>query len=121
MVRNTAFRLLAGLAAISAALLIAYGSLSAPFDGPGLPHIDKVQHLVAYGVLAVFACLAAGHRHAGLLAALVGYGGLMELAQGLMAHGREPSLADAVANTLGVLLGAAIVSRAIRQSPIRRP
>lgn len=121
MSRNTVFRLFLGMAAVCAALLIAYGSLRVPFDGPGLAHIDKVQHLVAYCVLSVLACLAAGHRHMALLVVLVGYGALLEVVQGLMPHGREPSLADTLANTLGVLLGAAIFSLIFRKRPIRRP
>lgn len=122
MQRRARFRRLAGAAAIGAALLIAYASLRPPTDGGiAIPHIDKLQHLVAYGVLSAFACLAVAGRGPKLLAGLILYGGCLEIAQGLMPHERQPSLADALANAAGVLAGAAIAGLLAGRRFTRRP
>lgn len=65
---------------------------------------DKLQHFGAYGGLML---LAGGSNTPSLLSRgglLVGFSAVMELVQGVT-PGRDPSLLDMVANSLGVLLG----------------
>lgn len=81
-----------------------------PLDSlPPLPdNSDKVEHLFGYFVLSASAVQLFGNRRALLLAGLglVGLGIGIEIAQGFTAY-RSSDPADAVANTLGVLLGMA--------------
>ncbi|XYI31995.1 VanZ-like domain-containing protein [Cupriavidus oxalaticus] len=68
---------------------------------------DKGNHLLAFGVLALLGRRAfAGHWLA-LLVALVVYGGVIELLQGMTAY-READWLDLVADTCGVLAGLAL-------------
>lgn len=69
---------------------------------------DKLQHLVAYGALAVTGGVAfPGNRRLLVLGgALILFGGALELAQSQI-PGRFGSLGDALANGLGVALGLA--------------
>jgi VanZ family protein len=81
-----------------------------PLDSlPPLPeNSDKVEHLLGYFALSAAAVQLFGSRRA-LLAATVGLIGLgigIEFAQGYTAY-RSSDPVDAVANTLGVLLGMA--------------
>ena len=66
---------------------------------------DKAEHALAFATLAWWFAVA---RRAGswrlLAVLLVGYGGLIELLQGLTAY-RTASLADALADAFGVGLG----------------
>jgi VanZ family protein len=81
-----------------------------PLDSlPPLPdNSDKVEHLLGYFLLAAAAVQLFGSRRALSLAAmgLIGLGIGIEFAQGYTAY-RSSDPADAVANTLGVLLGMA--------------
>jgi VanZ family protein len=81
-----------------------------PLDSlPPLPeNSDKVEHLLGYFLLAAAAVQLFGSRRALSLAALglVALGIGIEIAQGYTAY-RSSDLADALANTLGVLLGMA--------------
>lgn len=81
-----------------------------PLDSlPPLPdNSDKVEHLFGYFVLSAAAVQLFGTRRWLLLAGLglVGLGIGIEIAQGFTAY-RSSDPADAVANTLGVLLGMA--------------
>ena len=81
-----------------------------PLDSlPPLPdNSDKVEHLLGYFLLAAAAVQLFGSRFALSLAAvgLIALGIGVELAQGYTAY-RSSDPADAVANTLGVLLGMA--------------
>ena len=66
---------------------------------------DKAEHALAFATLAWWFAVAKRAGDWRLLAVLlVGYGGLIELLQGLTAY-RTPSLADALADALGVALG----------------
>ncbi len=68
---------------------------------------DKGNHLLAFGVLALLGRRAfAGHWLA-LLVALLAYGGVIELLQGMTAY-READWLDLVADTCGVLAGLAL-------------
>ena len=78
-----------------------------PIDQPDFSPNDKVNHLVAYGVLMVSGYLA--HRHLGLAALIVIlFGVLVELLQGLTSY-RMFSFADMVADCAGVALGCAVI------------
>lgn len=81
-----------------------------PLDSlPPLPdNSDKVEHLFGYFVLSAAAVQLFGTRRSLLFAGLglVGLGIGIEIAQGFTAY-RSSDPADAVANTLGVLLGMA--------------
>ena len=81
-----------------------------PLDGlPPLPdNSDKVEHLLTYFVLAAGAVQLFGGRRALLVAALglmlLGIG--IEFAQGMTAY-RSADPMDALANSIGVMLGMA--------------
>lgn len=100
---------------ISVALFVFYTALIAfvslqPASGVSIGSWDKVFHLASY---AVFAILAYGvvqkpRLYIYLCVAIVAYGGLMEFGQSYM-PGRFMSGYDFLANTFGVMLGAAMV------------
>lgn len=106
-------------AALIAALMIAFASLKPPSGGAGLPHLDKFQHLLAYGVLSALTALSLPRVPAGPVLALILYGAFLEVLQGMMPLGREASFTDALANTVGVLAGAGLVvgGRRVRATP----
>ena len=72
-----------------------------------VPDSDKVGHLLAYATLSAWAVMLFATRRAWLLAALalVALGIGMEFAQGALTDHRLRDPRDALANTLGVLLG----------------
>lgn len=78
-----------------------------PTSGPLLS--DKVQHLAAYGVLAMVGGvgLAAGKRVRGLAIALLALGLALEGVQAFV-PGRFAGLDDMVANALGIAIGSGI-------------
>ena len=91
------------------ALLLGYLSLRA-FTDIDIQTNDKVMHFVAYGLFAVLGCLSTNSRKVALvlLMSIVSYGAVLELLQGQLAY-RDASFADFIANTLGVIVGAAAV------------
>ena len=100
-----------GLWALAIAVVIAV-CLMPPPPLPSLPdNSDKVEHLLAYFVLAACAVQLVSGRRALAFAALglvvLGIG--IEIAQGLLTTTRAADPRDAVANTLGVMLGMATV------------
>ena len=100
-----------GLWALAIAVVIAV-CLMPPPPLPSLPdNSDKVEHLLAYFVLAACAVQLVSGRRALAFAALglvvLGLG--IEIAQGLLTTTRAADPRDAVANTLGVMLGMATV------------
>jgi VanZ family protein len=90
-------------------VLVIFGSLSPRFGPPGAMHADKLLHALAYGILtgmpfAVFCC----ERTVIVVAALMlpmGFG--LELAQDFVPT-RMADAADALANVIGVAIGAAL-------------
>ena len=65
-----------------------------------------MKHFVAYSALAVTTAIAFGYKRLLIAFALcVGFGALIEIAQILLPTGREGSVLDALANTLGTLFG----------------
>jgi VanZ family protein len=104
--------------ALRLALLLGYvGVLLWLSLAPRLPRIpiavlswDKLHHAAAYFVLTLLVCwalapTAAARRRVQLAAFLfaVLFGGLMEVAQGLLSSVRSASLLDMLANTIGAL------------------
>ncbi|MFA4943162.1 MAG: VanZ family protein [Lentisphaeria bacterium] len=82
---------------------------------PRIPHLDKLVHAGMYGILAVLLCWSlALRRHEprkllAILAAVAGYGLLLELGQfGLTGGQRAFELADALANLTGGAVMAAL-------------
>ena len=107
--------------AFAAVVLVSLAVLFAPASGvPSAPAgVDKVVHL------ALFAALAASGRWAGvgaraLAVLLLGYAAVSEVVQGLPAIGRSTSLADWLADAVGVLIGMALWELASRRSPVPR-
>lgn len=90
--------------ALIVVLVIAWLSLAPPSSASGLPGNDKIGHFLAYGALTFTALLALPQRFAILVLGLsLAYGGVLELAQGLMPFGRETSWLDMAANTIGAV------------------
>lgn len=92
-------------------LLCAALSLSAPLPLPEAFSLsDKIGHVLAYATLAGWAAQLFARRRAlaSSLIALVALGIVLETLQGALTVTRLADPADAVANTLGVLLGGAI-------------
>ncbi|MBS4753337.1 VanZ family protein [Nocardioides sp. zg-ZUI104] len=107
------------LAALVAVVALSLGS---PPPAPGVPNADKWQHFLTYGVLAA-AAVQVFRRGTPLLLAcagvvLLGIG--LEVAQGTLTATRQMDWRDAVANTAGVLLGAATVLTPLRDVLVRR-
>jgi VanZ family protein len=103
----------------AACLVVAYLSLA---PGGTIPHahrIDKALHVVGYAGLVWLGGLAcaAWRARIGLAAALLGYGGLLELFQdGLPRH--QASLLDMAANLGGLFAG--LVALALTDLAVRR-
>ena len=77
--------------------------------GPGVSIWDKALHFSAYFILALLAGVALHDRVRAFLLALLGLvlmGGILEIIQGFI--GRDCSLYDECANTLGVIAGGAL-------------
>ena len=91
-------------------LAIALSLLRPPPLGLDMPDSDKVGHLLAYATLSAWAVMLFATRRGWLLAALglVALGIGLEFAQGALTDYRLRDPRDAIANTLGVLLGLGI-------------
>ena len=104
--------------AVLAALAIAYASLQPTGGTQSIPHADKVLHLIAYGGLA--GLIGLGWWRLPLVwavAVAAAFGAGVEIAQGVFTAGRTPSVADALANTLGAGLAAWVLSHIRRRVP----
>ena len=88
---------------------VVVGSLlpSAALPAPSFTGIDKVEHLVAYGLLSAYAVLLFAPVRVQVMAglALIVMGVSLEGAQAALTASRLADPADMVANTLGVVLG----------------
>ena len=100
-------------------VLVTYASVR-PMDGGPLEPWDKVGHLAVYFLFALLGSrVARSQRHfLYLCAGIVIYGGLMEVVQSFL-PGRVMSVYDVLANTLGVIVGAAIAKSLLRDKAIR--
>lgn len=74
---------------------------------------DKLEHLLAYGLLAGVGTSAFPKRPVLLITGLIFYGGTLEVLQSFV-PGRHPSLADVVANTIGVVVGHLLIRYFLR-------
>jgi hypothetical protein len=83
-----------------------------------LPHLgvtDKLEHMIAYGGLALCYGGLIAPRHYGYLAlALLALGGGIEIAQGLMGLGREADWRDFYADALGAAIGLSLCMAGLR-------
>lgn len=80
--------------------VVLWGELA---PGTGLNLWDKLEHFLAYFGLAGLATVALGRRAPWAALGLIVLGGLLEILQGFT--GRDPSFADELANTIGVMAG----------------
>ena len=80
-----------------------------PSTGVSFWHVDKIGHLIAYAGMAVLALLTfkSGISRACALFFAVALGAALEWGQSFVA-GRDMSLIDGIANTLGVIAGAVL-------------
>ena len=85
---------------------------------PDFSNWDKIQHALAYIGFALLSAAASNSlkQYIFLLCACLLFGALIEYLQGLTAY-RTASLADALANSVGLLIGA--MMRKILQSKVR--
>jgi len=92
-------------------LFIVWASLRPTGTGGAIPHFDKVLHLLVYACLA-FGVMLAWPKLSKMKVfwACAAFGGLMEVAQGVIGLGRTASLMDGLANSLGAALGVYIAS-----------
>ncbi len=79
--------------------------------GSGL-NDDKVQHLIAYGSLALPVALARPRGWVWVLLGMAAWGGMIEILQPYV--NREANLPDLVANGMGVVLGF-LVAQSLRR------
>jgi VanZ family protein len=101
---------------------VVVGSLLPALLLPDLPAgSDKVEHLVGYALLSATAVQLFATRAALLRAGvgLVAMGVLVEIAQGTLTSTRSMDAHDALANTIGVLLGMATAWMPIRDALLR--
>jgi VanZ family protein len=110
-------------AAVTLAILVL--SLTPRVPSPDLPHVDKVEHTIAYAALAFLALLAAGRRGAAVVLITIGvcslYGGLIEIVQPFFGRDRELAdwIADIGGSLAGALLGALALSLLDRRARVR--
>lgn len=92
----------------------------APPQSAWLPQADKLEHLLAFALLAVGVRAVVTSRLASTSWGLLLSAPLMEWLQGVLQPARQFSLLDAAANLTGVLLGLAcwqLLSLLLRKSP----
>jgi VanZ family protein len=91
------------------AVAITITSLVPARDLPALGISDKLEHVIAYLLLAFsFASVIPWIDHPYLMLALLAFGGGLEIAQGLMGLGREMDLMDFLADAAGIVVGNAL-------------
>jgi VanZ family protein len=85
-----------------------------PLGDSGIQHFDKLMHLLVYYIFAVFGYrMLKSKRHYWLLClGIIAFGGILEVAQSQF-PGRVMSAYDMLANTLGVVMGAFVVTRGL--------
>jgi VanZ family protein len=88
--------------------------------GAGINLWDKAMHFSAYFILALLVSVALAGRRTMIwaLLGLVAMGGALEILQGFI--GRDCSIYDELANTLGVVTGA-LLARAVVAILVRVP
>jgi hypothetical protein len=104
------------LLGVALTLVVIVSSLVPPRDLPPTGMNDKVEHIVAYGGLALcFGGLIAPRRYLRLGLLLLALGGGMEIAQALMGLGRMADWHDFYADAFGTALGLALCLAGLRQ------
>ncbi|TWD82336.1 VanZ family protein [Kribbella amoyensis] len=83
---------------------------------PGIPYLDKVSHCVIFAAVAYLG-LRARIPARWLLGALVAHAVVSELIQGYLLPSRSGDPFDALADVLGVAIGAWFGFRALRRAP----
>ncbi len=83
------------------AAAIVWFSLTPMTAQPGVSQIDKIEHFCAYAALTFVGFAARGRPWPLLAAAIVIFGGGVEVLQALLPTGRTGSLLDALANAAG--------------------
>lgn len=90
----------------AAVAVILYLTLAPSEDVPGGEVLwDKAAHGIAFGGLAVIGLLMSTHRRWLVVLAVLGLGIGIEFAQALMPFGRDGDWHDALADSIGVLVG----------------
>jgi len=98
-------RYLTHYATLALALIIAALTLSPVTPGPqGLPGLDKLAHVLAFGALAAPLAFAYPRHWRAVALAVLAYGGMIEIVQPFT--GRSAEWADLLADGLGAFLGA---------------
>jgi len=82
---------------------------------------DKVVHFALFAILGLLWATWLPHRKRTIVAAGIAYGLALELYQGCFIAGRNCSLDDAVADTVGIILGTALVVGLDRWNQKRTP
>ncbi len=106
----------------AAVAVVVVGSLLPPQDIPNTPPgADKLQHFIAYAALAAGAVQLFARRLALLSACvcLTLLGIALEVMQSRMGLGRAMDVRDALANTIGVLIGLATLFTPLRDTLLR--
>ena len=87
-------------------LFIVWASLRSAGPGGAIPHLDKFLHMLVYAIFAFGVVLAWPKLSKfKVFWACAAFGGIMELAQGILDTGRTASLWDGLANSIGAALG----------------
>ncbi|MBN2617681.1 MAG: VanZ family protein [Spirochaetales bacterium] len=98
-------------------IVIFYFSVKKTSDSPSLfPNIDKLQHFIAYFVLGFTISLSILNKHVlywVLILSLI-FGLSLEYIQGLLPY-RDMSLADGIANTIGLISGTLFFNLFVKQ------
>jgi len=104
--------------AVVANLVLLY--LPWPDGGSGLPHVDKVVHLLAFAAVA-WSGLRARVPASWLLPVLALHAGVSELVQDLLIPGRSGDVADVAADLVGILAGSALARASWPDEPAVPP
>lgn len=99
-------------------LIVVVGCLVPAGSVPQLGMNDKLEHMIAYGGLALcYGGLLEPRRYPYLGLALLALGGGIEIAQGLMGWGRDADWHDFYADALGAALGLSLCMAGLRHWP----
>ena len=91
---------------IAIAAIVTFYSLLPAERVPQIGVSDKIEHTVAYALLAFwFASVVARWDYVFMMLALVALGGGIEIMQGLMKMGREADIRDFIADCIGAGAG----------------
>jgi VanZ family protein len=91
---------------------VIFGSLMPGPPGPDVGHFDKLEHALAYAVLAVwFTGISLRANYRKVAVALAGLGVAIEFLQQAMPYGRIADPWDLAANVLGIAAGVTFAAR----------